>query len=279
MAVTTIKIAHSPDADDAFMFYALSKEKISVEGLAFEHTLADIETLNQNAPNAVFDITALSAHSYVYCCDKYDILSVGASVGRGYGPTLVGRQPYTLTEIRDLVVAIPGEKTTGFLVLRLVDPYVKYITVPFDKVIPAVLAGDADLGLVIHEGQMTYREHKLTKILDLGEWWMNETSCPLVLGLLGIKKTLSENIKKKVAGAIRESVKYAMKNRGEAIEYAKHYWRARQGKVIFDFVSRYVNEDTIDLPEDCVQSLMTMYKSAAEAKLIPSIPKLRIIKP
>lgn len=279
MAVTKINIAHSPDADDAFMFYALSKEKVTVEGLQFEHTLADIETLNQNASKAVFDITALSAHSYVYCCDKYDILSVGASVGRGYGPTLVGRQPYTLTEVRDLVVAIPGEKTTGFLALRLVDPYVKYVTVPFDKVIPAVLAGDADLGLVIHEGQMTYKEHKLTKILDLGEWWQNETSCPLVLGLLGIKKSIPDSTKRKVAGAIRESVKYAMKNRDEAIEYAKHYWRARQGKVIFDFVSRYVNEDTIELPDDCIESLSTMYKSAAGSKLIPSIPKIKIIRP
>jgi 1,4-dihydroxy-6-naphthoate synthase len=206
----TITVAHSPDSDDAFMFYGLATNKVRVPGLKFEHTLCDIETLNQKARQGVYDLTAISFHAYPYVQEHYVLLSSGGSVGEGYGPMIVGQRALTLTDLKQVRIAVPGTLTTAFLALKLFAPEVQYDVVPFDQIIPRVLEGMYEAGLIIHEGQLTYAKSGLYRVLDLGKWWRDQHGLPLPLGGNAIRRELGEELIARVALALRESIQYAL---------------------------------------------------------------------
>jgi 1,4-dihydroxy-6-naphthoate synthase len=225
--IREIKIAHSPDSDDAFMFYGLATNKVRVPGLKFTHTLTDIETLNHRAMNeAFFDVTAVSFHAYPYIQDNYAIMSCGGSMGEGYGPMIVANKKFTLDEIRKVQIAVPGELTSAFLSLKLFSPEIATKTVPFDKIIPEILAGNFEAGLIIHEGQLTYGSAGLHKIIDLGQWWKEQHGLPLPLGGNAIKRDLGPELMLTVTNALRESIQHALDHREEALAYAMQFARA-----------------------------------------------------
>src|SRR5215218_2549774 len=198
-AVRTISVAHSPDSDDAFMFYGLATNKLETDGLKFEHTLKDIQTLNEDAKNGVYDVTAISFHAYAYVSDKYALLPHGASIGDKYGPIVVSKEPRSADEIADMTIAVPGELTSAYLALRLFNSKFDYKVYPFDEIIDAVQKGKVDAGLLIHEGQLFYKELGLAKVLDLGEWWHERTGLPLPMGGNAIRRDLGVDLMKKVS--------------------------------------------------------------------------------
>lgn len=241
-----IRIAHSPDSDDAFMFYALACGKIDTGGLEVEHVLADIETLNNKALAGEYEVTAISFHAYPYIADRYLLLPYGASMGYGYGPVLVARRPLEPGELKQVVVGVPGKLTTAALVLRLFEPEVKTSVVRFDQVLEAVRRGDLDAGLLIHEGQLTYRDLGLYKVLDLGSWWLEQTALPLPLGGTAARRDLGGEALRRLAQLLRLSIEYAMKHRGAALEYAQPFARGMDKERTDRFVGMYVNEWTLD---------------------------------
>lgn len=241
-----IRIAHSPDSDDAFMFYALARGKIDTGGLEIEHVLADIETLNNKALAGEYEVTAISFHAYPYIADRYLLLPYGASMGYGYGPVLVARRPLEPGELKQVVVGVPGKLTTAALVLRLFEPEVETSKVPFDQVLEAVRRGDLDAGLLIHEGQLTYRDLGLYKVLDLGAWWLERTGLPLPLGGNAARRDLGGETLRRLAQLIRRSIEYAMEHRGAALEYALPFARGMDKERTDKFVGMYVNEWTLD---------------------------------
>src|ERR1044071_3941271 len=206
--IKTITVAHSPDSDDAFMFYGLATNKLETEGFKFEHTLKDIQSVNEDAKNGVYDVTAISFHAYAYIADKYALLPHGASIGDKYGPILVSKEPRTPDEIGEMTIAIPGELTSAFLALRIFDRDFKYIVVPFDEIIDAVQNGEADAGLLIHEGQLFYMQQGLVKVLDLGEWWHERTGLPLPMGGNAIRRELGPQMMKQVPKHLHNSIVY-----------------------------------------------------------------------
>src|SRR5205823_2265175 len=210
-----IHVAHSPDSDDAFMFYALATRKLDTGDLNYIHSLSDIETLNRKAMKGEYDVSAISFHAYAYMADKYALLSSGASMGRNYGPIVVSGKPMRKQTLLNKTVAVPGTLTTAFLVLRLFEPEIQYKVVPFDKILDEVQKGNYDAGLLIHEGQLTYREMGLHKVLDLGEWWLKETALPLPLGGNVIKRDLGKRMMQRVADDIRKSIQYGLDHREE----------------------------------------------------------------
>ena len=213
-AVKDISIAHSPDSDDAFMFYGLATNKIRVPGFKFHHTLTDIETLNRRAiDEAFYDVTAISFHAYPYLQDNYALMACGGSVGEGYGPMIVARHAYTHDEIRKVRVAVPGVLTTAYLTLKIFAPEIETVAVPFDRIIPEIVAGNFDAGLIIHEGQLTYSHSGLQKIIDLGQWWREQTGLPLPLGGNAIRRSLGEDTMLTVTQALRDSIQHALDNR------------------------------------------------------------------
>jgi 1,4-dihydroxy-6-naphthoate synthase len=265
-----IRIAHSPDSDDAFMFYALAKGKLETGKFNFSHTLQDIETLNRKALNGEYEITAISIHAYVYVADKYILLPSGASMGDRYGPMIVAREPWSQEELRGKKVAIPGTMTTAYLTMKLFQPDFEAETIPFDQIMNAVQNGNADAGLLIHEGQLTYASHKLHKIIDLGEWWNQDTGLPLPLGGNVIRRDLSvENIAE-LSRLLRESIQYALIHREEALEYAMQFARDLDVDTANRFVGMYVNERTLDYGEEGRRAVQLLLDRAFEAKLIPS---------
>lgn len=241
-----IRIAHSPDSDDAFMFYALACGKIDTGGLEIEHVLADIETLNNKALAGEYEVTAISFHAYPYIADRYLLLPYGASMGYGYGPVLVARRPLEPGELKRIVVGVPGKLTTAALVLRLFEPEVKTSLVRFDQVLEAVRRGDLDAGLLIHEGQLTYRDLGLYKVLDLGSWWLEQTALPLPLGGNAARRDLGGEVLRRLAQLLRRSIEYAMEHRGAALEYARPFARGMDKERTDRFVRMYVNEWTLD---------------------------------
>ena len=250
-AVKEIQIAHSPDSDDAFMFYGLATRKIQVPGYKFVHNLTDIETLNHRAINeAFYDVTAISFHAYPYMQDRYAIMACGGSMGEGYGPMIVAMRKYSPEEIRKLRIAIPGTLTTAYLALRLYYPEIETVVVPFDQIIPAVVAGEYDAGLLIHEGQLTYAADGLQKILDLGQWWKNETGLPLPLGGNAIKRSLGQKAMLATTHALRDSIQHALDHREEALEYAMQFARDLDPILANRYIGMYVNERTIDYGYD-----------------------------
>ena len=269
LAQRTITVAHSPDSDDAFMFYGLATNKLETENIKFEHTLKDIQTLNEDAKNGVYDVTAISFHAYAYVADKYALLPHGASIGDKYGPILVSKEPRSADEIGDMKIAIPGELTSAFLALRLFNPDFEYVVRPFDQIINAVKNGDVDAGLLIHEGQLFYKELGLDKVLDLGEWWHERTGLPLPMGGNAIKRELGPDLMKRVSRHLHRSIMYSMENREDALQYAMQFARDMAPEVADRFVAMWVNELTLDYGERGKEGVRRLLTEGYEAGIIP----------
>src|SRR2546429_1353561 len=251
-AVREITVAHSPDSDDAFMFYALATNKVRVPGLRFTHTLCDIETLNRKAREGegLYDVTAISFHAYPYIQEHYALLPSGGSVGDGYGPMIVASRAFTASEIKKKRIAIPGKLTTAYLALRLFAPGIEVEVVPFDQIIPQMLDGKYEAGLIIHEGQLTYGKSGLQRVVDLGKWWQKVTGLPLPLGGNGIRRSLGAETIASVSQALRDSIQYAIDHREEALSYAMQFARDLDTQLADKFVGMYVNERTLDYGDD-----------------------------
>jgi len=269
MPTRTITVAHSPDSDDAFMFYALATDKLDTGGLRFEHILSDIETLNQKAMNETYDVSAVSIHAFAYLTERYALLSSGASMGDRYGPIVVAREDYEPADLRHLRIAIPGERTSAYLALRLLEPNVKTVVVPFDRILDEVASGRFDAGLLIHEGQLTYRDVGLHRVVDLGEWWYEETGLPLPLGGNVIRRRLGAELIAQVARLLRESIRYALAHRDEALAYAMRFARDLDVHRANRFVGMYVNDLTVDYGERGKKAVRTFLQRAHERGLIP----------
>ena len=273
--VKEIKIAHSPDSDDAFMFYGLATNKIRVPGLKFTHVLCDIETLNRKAlDEAYYDVTAISFHAYPYLQDRYALMPSGGSVGEGYGPMIVSPKAYTIDEVKKLKIAVPGNLTTAYLALKLFAPSVETEVVPFDQIIPQVLDGKYEAGLIIHEGQLTYSKQGLNRIVDLGKWWRDLTGLVLPLGGNVIKRELGAETMALVCKALKDSIQHALDNRKEALEYAMQFARDLDPQMADKFVGMYVNERTLDYGEDGRQAVEQMLDMGFRAGIIPQKAKL-----
>jgi 1,4-dihydroxy-6-naphthoate synthase len=265
----TISVAHSPDSDDAFMFYGLATNKLETEGLKFEHTLKDIQSLNEDAKNGVFDVTAISFHAYAYVADKYALLPHGASIGDKYGPIVVSKEPRKAEDIGQMKIAIPGELTSAFLALRLFNKDFDYTVVPFDQIIDAVQKGTVDAGLLIHEGQLFYKQMGLDKVLDLGEWWHEKTGLPLPMGGNVIRRDLGEDLMKQVSKHLHRSIQYSMDNREDALSYAMQFARDMAPELADRFVAMWVNDLTLDYGERGKEGVRRLLKEGFEAGIIP----------
>jgi 1,4-dihydroxy-6-naphthoate synthase len=272
-----IRVGHSPDPDDAFMFYALARNKIDTGDLEFTHELVDIETLNQRAFSSELELTALSIHAYAFLRDKYILCTCGASMGDGYGPMVVARQPLTLDELKSHTIAVPGKLTSAFLALRLyLGTEFNYMFVPFDEIIPAVVAGSyhgkpVDAGLIIHEGQLTYSEQDLKLIVDLGQWWRAETGLPLPLGANGIRKDLGRDTIHEVQRLLHESIDYGLDHRPAALAYAQQYGRDLDDTQADKFVGMYVNDWTRDFGPRGREAVATFLRRGHEAGALPEL--------
>ncbi len=243
---STIHLAHSPDSDDAFMFYALADGQIDTQGLSYVHELQDIETLNRRALRGELDVTAVSIHAYAYLSDRYALLPHGASMGDGYGPMLVAKEPMTRDDIAGKRIAVPGMMTSAYLALRLFQPDFVPVVVPFDQIEQSVLAGDVDAGLLIHEGQLTYKDDGLQLIADMGAWWLKKTGLPLPLGGNVIRKDMPRDLQKKVSRHLRASIAYGLDHRTNALDHAMRYARGLDRSKADTFVGMYVNDWTLD---------------------------------
>ncbi len=254
-----LALAHSPDSDDAFMFYALATRKIAAPGLSFTHRLEDIESLNRKALEGIYDITAISFHAYPYLEDKYVLLPSGASFGDQYGPVVVSRARLSSGSLKGKRVAVPGKMTTAYLALQLYEPEVDAVVISFDQILDTVARGEADAGVVIHEGQLTYAGAGLKKVLDLGKWWYQETKLPLPLGGNAIRRTLDSHTQRAVAALLKESIQYSLHHREEALSYAQQFSRGLDATTTDRFVAMYVNDWTLDygpLGRRAVQELL-----------------------
>ena len=273
-----ITVAHSPDSDDAFMFYALATNRVRASGIKFTHTLCDIETLNRKALEGFYDVTAISFHAYPYIQDKYALLASGGSVGEGYGPMIVARRVHSLDEIKRLRIAVPGTMTTAYLALKLFAPEVETEVVPFDQIIPAVLAGKHAAGLIIHEGQLTYDKSGLHRIVDLGKWWRDQTGLPLPLGGNAIRRDLGPELMASVARAIKQSIQYALDHRSEALSYAMQFARDLDPGLADKFVGMYVNERTLDYGDEGRAAIRRLLEMGYEAGIIPQRAKVEFVE-
>ena len=277
-AVRDISIAHSPDSDDAFMFYGLATNKVRVPGYRFNHTLTDIETLNHKAINEQFyDVTAISFHAYPYLQDHYTLMACGGSVGEDYGPMIVASKNYTLDEVKKLKIAVPGTLTTAYLTLKLFGPDIQTEVVEFDKIIPAVVAGKYDAGLIIHEGQLTYARDGLTKILDLGVWWHEQTGLPLPLGGNAIRRSLGHEVQLITTNALRDSIQHALDHREQALEYAMQFARDLDTTMANRFVGMYVNDRTINYGDDGREAIRKLLDMGYERGVIPHKAKVDFV--
>jgi 1,4-dihydroxy-6-naphthoate synthase len=273
-----IRIAHSPDSDDAFMFYGLATNKVRVPGLKFTHVLTDIETLNQKAiSEAFYDVTAISFHAYPYLQDNYALMACGGSVGEGYGPMIVASRTFSLDEIKKVRIAVPGTLTTAYLTLKLFAPEVETSVVPFDRIIPEVQAGNFDAGLIIHEGQLTYSQSGLHKIIDLGQWWREETGLPLPLGGNAIRRSLGDGLMLTVTNALRDSIQHALDHRDEALAYAMQFARDLDQDLANKFVGMYVNERTLNYGDDGREAIRKLLTLGHERGIIPHPVKIDFV--
>ena len=277
MAKQEIRLAHSPDSDDAFMFYALATEKINTGEFIFTHQLDDIETLNQAASKGSYEVTAVSIHAYAYLHGQYALLNSGASMGEGYGPILVSKSKFPLEELPERRVAIPGEQTSAFLALKLFQPDFEHRVVSFDEIIPMVQQKEVDAGVVIHEGQLTYRDEGLFKLLDLGEWWEETTGLPLPLGGNVIRRDLGMLAIRQISELIHESISYAFAHKEEALAYALQFGRGLDAALGERFVNMYVNERTLDYGEDGRKAVQLLLDRGHEAGLIPHQVKVDFV--
>jgi 1,4-dihydroxy-6-naphthoate synthase len=265
----TIRVAHSPDSDDAFMFYALSQNKLDTGNLRFVHELSDIESLNRRALKGELEVSAVSIHAYAYLANRYALLASGSSMGDRYGPRLVAKEPMGRKDLKGKIVAVPGEWTTAFLALKLYEPEVEHVVVPFDEIMAFVTGGEAEVGLLIHEGQLTHESEGFHLIEDLGEWWHAETKLPLPLGGNVVRRDLGEETMREVARLIKASIRYALDHREEALAYALDYARDLPPELADRFVSMYVNEWTLDYGETGRKAVRMLLSRGYEAGVIP----------
>ena len=270
MTIRTLSVGHSPDPDDAFMFYALAHNKIPTGNLAFAHQLQDIETLNRRCLNQELDISAISLHAFAYLSDKYALLSSGCSMGDRYGPMVVAKKAYTIDELKNLRIAVPGTLTTAFLSLSLLlGSKFQYEIVPFDEILNAVEQGKVDAGLIIHEGQLTFQNQGLKLVVDLGVWWYEKTGLPLPLGGNVVRKDLGVDIISEASRLIRESINYGLDNRKEALAYALQYGRDLDTGLADKFVGMYVNDWTVDYGEKGRKAVQLLLTEGHKAGVIP----------
>lgn len=275
-----ITIAHSPDSDDAFMFYALATNKVQVPGLRFTHTLSDIQSLNQKAMQGegVYDVTAISFHAYPYLQNTYALMTCGGSVGEGYGPMVVAPRAFSQDEIRHKKIAVPGELTTAYLTLKLFAPEIETEVVPFDQIIPQVLEEKYEAGLIIHEGQLTYDRSGLYRVLDLGKWWLQTTGLPLPLGGNAIRRSLGPELISSVSNALRESIQYALDHREQALQYAMQFARDLDPRLADRFVGMYVNERTLDYGADGKEAIRRLLDAGYREGIISVEPKVEFVE-
>jgi 1,4-dihydroxy-6-naphthoate synthase len=276
--VREITIAHSPDSDDAFMFYGLATNKVRVPGLRFTHTLCDIETLNRKAMDGgVYDVTAVSFHAYPYLQDQYALMPSGGSVGDGYGPMIVATRPFSVDEVKLRRIAVPGTLTTAYLALQLFAPGIETEVVPFDQIIPQIVDGRFEAGLIIHEGQLTYSKAGLQRVVDLGRWWQQMTGLPLPLGGNAIRRSLGPALIASVCQALRESIQYALDHREEALAYAMQFARDLDTQSADKFVGMYVNERTLDYGPDGREAIRRLLDMGHAAGIIPMVPRVEFV--
>jgi len=276
--MTLIRVAHSPDSDDAFMFYALAERLIDTGELEFEHVLRDIETLNQAAFEGRYEITAVSIHAYAYLDERYALLASGASMGEGYGPLVVARRPLDEVELAGVEVAVPGALTSAALALRLWNPALRTVVRPFDEIVPAVVSGELAAGVVIHEGQLTWREEGLHALVDLGVWWGEQTGgLPLPLGGNVVRRDLGDEMVRRLARLLRQAVEYALANREAALDHSLRYARGLDRATADRFVGMYVNQRTVDYGERGRQAVRLFLERAHQAGLIPRVPRLDFV--
>ena len=266
----TISLAHSPDSDDAFMFYGLATHKLETGGLEFQHTLQDIQTLNEEARKGTYDVTAISFHAYAYVADKYALLPHGASIGDNYGPILVANEELDPANLSTVTIAVPGTLTSAFLALSIHTPNFKYEVVPFDQIIEAITERRCDAGLLIHEGQLFYQDLGLRKVLDLGEWWHEHTNgLPLPMGGNAIRRDLGEETIREVSGLLKESIRYSLDNREDALAYAMQFARDMDPALADQFVGMWVNELTLDYGERGRKAVRRLLSEGYERGIIP----------
>jgi 1,4-dihydroxy-6-naphthoate synthase len=278
IATRQLTLGHSPDSDDAFMFYGLANARVSTAGFVYEHVLKDIQTLNEWAKEGRLDATAISVHAYAYVADKYAILNHGASMGtKDYGPLVVARHRVQSHELEGAQVAVPGLMTSAYLALRLCVGDFTPVVMPFDVIMEAVAEGKAEYGLLIHEGQLTHASLGLVDVINLGAWWYEETGLPLPLGVNAIRRSLPEDVQALASRHLRESIEYGLAHRAEALEWALRYARGMKAETADKFVGMYVNERTLDLGPDGRASIEHFLQRAEDAALTPAIPKIDFV--
>jgi 5,8-dihydroxy-2-naphthoate synthase len=264
-----VSLAHSPDSDDAFMFYGLARGKVATDGLEIVHVLKDIQTLNEEARVGRHEVTAISFHAWPHVADTYALMPCGGSIGDGYGPLLVAREPLRPSDVAGRRVAVPGLLTTAYLALRLFAPEAETRVVPFDRILDEVREGRTDVGLIIHEGQLTFGGHGLHKVLDLGAWWKEQTGLPLPLGANAVRRDLGEDMMRRLTRIVRDTVRYSLAHRREALDYALGFARGMDPAVADRFVGMWVNDMTIDCGERGKQAVQTLLDRGHAAGVIP----------
>jgi 1,4-dihydroxy-6-naphthoate synthase len=262
--------AHSPDSDDAFMFYGLATKKVRSSRVTFRHVLSDIETLNRKAMEGVYDLSAISYHAYPYVVDKYVLMASGSSVGDGYGPMVVALHPMEPEEIKGKKIAIPGTLTTAYLTLKIFEPDFEAVIVPFDKILETVQSGGADAGLIIHEAQLTYNKTGFHRVLDMGKWWKDKFGLPLPLGCNILLRSLPDDVKSECCRMMRDSIQYALDNHAEALEYALQFARDMEPRLAEKFVGMYVNHFTVDAGDVIPKAAQKLLDMGYEVGLIPN---------
>jgi 1,4-dihydroxy-6-naphthoate synthase len=270
--------AHSPDSDDAFMFYGLATRKVRSSRVVFKHVLSDIETLNRKAMEGVYELSAISYHAYPYVADKYVLMASGSSVGDGYGPMIVATHPMEPDEIKGKRIAIPGTLTTAYLSLRIFQPDFEPVVVPFDRILESVQGGLADAGLIIHEAQLTYNKVGFHRVLDMGKWWKDKFGLPLPLGGNVLLRSLPADVKTECCRMMRESIQYALDNHSEALEYAMQFARDMEPRLAEKFVGMYVNHYTVDAGEVIPKAVQLLLDKGNEAGLIPNRVKVEFVR-
>lgn len=279
MTKKTIRVGHSPDPDDAFMFHALANDKIDTGDLHFVHELQDIETLNRRALKGELEVSAVSIHAYSYLLDKYALLPSGCSMGDRYGPMVVARKPYKVEDLPKLKIAVPGTMTTAFLTLKLLLPQgFEYEVVPFDQIIPQVAEGKYEAGLIIHEGQLTFQNQGLHLVIDMGVWWYEKTGLPLPLGGNVVRKDLGKELMHRISDYLKLSIQYALDHRKEALNHALQYARDMDGSLADRFVGMYVNDWTLDYGPRGREAVKRLLEEGHKAGIIPSLVAIELVE-
>jgi 1,4-dihydroxy-6-naphthoate synthase len=278
VAPTEIISAHSPDSDDAFMFYGLATKKVRSSKVVFRHVLEDIESLNRNAIAGKYELTAISYHAYPYVADKYVLMASGSSIGDGYGPMLVATKPLELEDLRGKQIAVPGMMTSAFLALKLLEPDFVPVVVPFDKILDAVREKTAEAGLIIHEAQLTYDRSGFHRVVDLGRWWKGKYDLPLPLGCNVLLRSLTPDVQRECCRMMRESIQYALDNHDEALSYAMQFARDMDSRLAEKFVGMYVNHYTVDCGDVVPQAAQKLLDLGYEAGLVPRRVELEFVR-